>query len=395
MLSAPKKEKKSVVIIGAGVSGLTLANILHRQQIDCVVLEQQSHAHIEQRQRAGTVEARAVGMFERWGLGQVVAVGAPYDGRSEFRLDGQRRVFDESQAHDAELPAMRLCPQQVLVRTLIAALQQVGGDLRFDAAQVELSGLDSEQPMVRYVDADGQPHELACDFIAGCDGFHGVSRQSIPREVLTATEHDYGVAWLNVLAEVPPRIVMAMSDAGFAAQFPRGPLSRFYLQCAVTDTAADWPDERIWQALRERMGEPDLVSGNITDRLVFPLRSAVFAPMCHGRLYLVGDAAHIISPVGGKGMNLALFDADTLAQALIEQFRQGSNQGLRSYSDTCLRRTWNYQEFSTSMVDMLHDAGDTRPQRAFARQLARARYARLFSSVHAARSYSELIAGLA
>lgn len=388
-------ETTKVVIIGAGVAGLTAGNFLKAKGIDYIILERQSFTHIEERQRAGTMEVRAVQMFERWGLGESVIIGPPYSGVTEFILDGESHVFHENFGDNADAPAARLVPQQLLVRNLINLIRNHGGDLRFEAADVSIAGMETDKPVVRYTDASGVVHEISCDIVAGCDGFHGVSRASIPSGVLTKYAKDYGITWLNILSDAPPKMRMAMSDHGFAAQFGRGPMSRFYLQCESTDTEEEWTDERIWNELRYRMGDPNIQTGDVTDKLIFNLRSVVFEPMRHGRLFLVGDAAHIISPVGGKGMNLALFDAETFVLAVSDFLLSGNAKGLDAYSDTCLSRTWRYQEYSGWLTEMLHEAGDKAQDMAFRRKLARARFERMMSSPSSAHYYSMLQAGLA
>lgn len=389
------RETTAVVVVGAGPAGLTTATLLLRLGIPCVVLERQPRSRVEQRQRAGIVEHRAVRMFEEWGLAKRIVDGFPHDGVLEFRVDGESRLVDEAGATGG-LQA-RLCPQQVLVRRLIAALLEDGGDLRFEAADVTLDGLTGDQPRVRYRDPAGVVHEIDCRLVAGCDGDRGVSRASIPDGALTAYLFDHGIAWLTVLADAtpPPHPLLAVSGEGYAAHFSRGPgASRFYLQVPPGDTAEQWPDDRIWQQLRTRLGADGLPAATITEKEVFHLRSVVHEPMSHGRLHLVGDAAHIISPMGGKGMNLALYEAEVFARAARALLRDGDEEPLRSYSEVCLQRAWNYQEFSRWMTEMLHDAGDDTLSGPFRRRLARARLDRLTTSRASAAAFAELMAGL-
>jgi p-hydroxybenzoate 3-monooxygenase len=391
------RETRTVAIVGGGVAGLTTAMMLRASGVDCVVLEQRSRQYVEQRQRAGVVEYRGVRMFEQWGLGAVLG-SFPWDNTLEIRVDGES-VFVGRDAYTQEFVGL-LTPQQALVRSLIAALLGDGGDLRFDAADVAIHGINGERPVVSYTGPDGADHEIECDFVAGCDGDHGVSRASIPDGVLTAYTRDYGVTWLAILTDtLPPRYPsFAVGPRGYAAAFSRGPqASRFYLEVPAADTLADWPAERIWAHLRERLGWPDLAAGSVTDTELVRLRSQVFEPMSHGRLYLLGDAAHVISPMGAKGMNLALFDAETFAVAVRDYARDGDDSGLRSYSDTCLARTWRYQEYADWMSSLLFSlCGEHAAADPYAARLARARLARFAdASSSAARAWGELMTGLA
>jgi p-hydroxybenzoate 3-monooxygenase len=348
---------------------------------------------VEQRQRAGVVEYRGVLMFERWGLGQLLG-RFPADNTLEIRVDGETRLLGQDAfSKDA---AGRVVPQQMLVRNLIAAFIEDGGDLRFDAAEVTLRGLDGDRPVVGYTDADGNTREIECEFVAGCDGDHGISSASVPAGAMATFTFEQGISWLTILAEAPPPRypLMAVGREGYAAQFSRGPTaSRCYLQCSPGDRAADWPADRIWAELRLRLHRPDLPIGPITETEVFPLRSVVREPMSYGRLYLLGDAAHVISPMGAKGMNLALYDAEVFAAAVRDRTSDGDDSGLRAYSDVCLERTWKYQEWSYWMSEMLFDLSgpDADPFRA---RLARARLRRVLDSPAAARYWAEMMTGL-
>jgi p-hydroxybenzoate 3-monooxygenase len=372
-----------VIVVGAGPAGLTLANLLRRNGIECVVLESRSRSHVEQRQRAGVLDHYGTQIFAEAGLEAEVLAGAPAEQTMELRYAGEPHFIDTAEHADGR--AGRTVPQQLLVRRLLAAFD---GDIRFDCHDVELHDLDSDRPRVVY---DGG--ELVADYIAGCDGFHGVSRRSIPAGALTTYSFDHGIGWFTMMADAPPPRfpLMGISEHGFAAQFARGPgASRFYLQYENGDDPRTWSDEYAWEQLRLRLGDPSLASGPITDREIVEMRSFVAEPMAYGRLFLAGDAAHIITPMGAKGMNLAVADAAVLAQALIRA-RDGDESGLRAYSDVCLRRTWDYQEFSRWFTEMVHDVtGDP-----FRRKLARARFDRLFTSPAAAAAFSDLMAGTA
>ena len=367
------EEKTTVAIIGAGVAGLALANFLLHEQISCIVLEKRSRAYVEQRQRAGVIDPWAVRMFRTRGLEERVVGGLPSVPTLNFRIDGESRSLALDPADHAD---GRFCPQRVLLKNLMDAFIADGGDLRFDA-DVSLDGL--------VVRSGGRT--IDCALIAGCDGDRGISRAAIPRDHLTRHEHEYGYAWLTILAEVAPRhqSLMAIHARGFAGQFARGPqASRFYLQCPLD--SPEWTDEQIWCELEARFGEP-MPRGRIASTQLVPIRSVVYSPMSYGRLYLLGDAAHIIPPMSAKGMNLALHDADVFANAV------GDPQRLTNYSDSCLRHVWNYQAYAASWTDLIHDAGDPSYRGEYRHQLARADLERLFTSDAAKRLLSQFLAG--
>ncbi|MEU4240656.1 4-hydroxybenzoate 3-monooxygenase [Actinoplanes sp. NPDC026619] len=379
-------ETTDVVIIGAGPAGLTLANLLQRNEISCVVLEARDRSYVEERQRAGVLDHYGGEIFAAAGLADAVIAGAPREKFLELRYAGEPHFFD-GPAHAGGRAGV-IVPQQLLVRRLLGTFVDGGGDLRFAAAGVALHDVTSK-PRVTY--AGG---EIQAAYVAGCDGFHGVSRHSIPSTDYT---FDHGIGWYTVLADAPPprHALMGISEHGFAAQFGRGPTaSRFYLEYRPgAEDPRDWPDDYAWQQLRLRLGDPALPGGTITDKEIVEMRSFVTEPMAYGNLFLAGDAAHIITPMGAKGMNLAVADADFLAKALIRALRGADEAALRSYSDTCLRRTWDYQEFSRWFTEMVHDAGARSDP--FRRRLAKARFDRLFRNEAAAAYFADMMAGTA
>lgn len=387
-----QKEKTRVVIIGGGVTGLTLATFLHRSGIACIVLERRERSYIEQRQRAGVADARAVMIFEQWGLADQLLSG-PVAQTIDYRLNGESRIF-EAIAEDGI--QSRFCTQQMLVANLMRSLiDELQGDVRFGIEPISIHN-DAARTGITYSDADGT-HELDCDFIAGCDAGRGISRASIPQEAIKTYTHEFGYAWLAVLAEAPVKghPIMAISDHGFAAQLPRGPQrSRYYLQCALSDTAADWRDERIWEEIRLRAGDPQVTNALVHHKEFVPLRSVVHAPLQYRNLFLAGDAAHLFPPVSAKGMNMALFDVDILSRALIKAIHHGDRTALDAYSDTVLPQIWNYQDYALWMADTMHDAGDPALRGSFRQMTARARLANLFRSGTAKKLHSEYLRGL-
>ncbi|WP_326948073.1 4-hydroxybenzoate 3-monooxygenase [Amycolatopsis sp. NBC_01307] len=369
------EEHTTVVIVGGGVAGLALGNFLLRSGIGCVILEKHSREHVEHRQRAGSLDAQGVRVLREWGLDEVVEGSTSHessDAGMPLLIDGETRWWkmdlDDDDANGA------FCPQQVLVRNLIRVFLRDGGDLRFEAEDVALEDIGTESPRVRYRDASDTAKVLGCDVVAGADGYHGVSRTAVPADVLTCDTHEFGYAWLTVLTEVPadPPAVLAVHSRGFAARITRGPrASRVYLQCPLTDTAGDWPDERVWTELGTRFGEPVAVRGPITSKQVVPLRGVVFSPMRYGRLYLLGDAAHLISPMSAEGMSLALHDAEVLARAVVQQIDNDDPSLLDRYSETCLDHTWARQTAAVRMTETMHDSGDASYEGEFRKRIAR------------------------
>jgi p-hydroxybenzoate 3-monooxygenase len=349
-----------VGIIGAGPAGLVLSHLLDRAGVRCVVLEARDRAYVEGRVRAGVLEHGTVQLLDGLGLAdRLHREGLVHHGVN-LQFDGQRYRMDFLALTGKSITVYG---QQEVVKDLIAARQAGGGVTRFAAEAVEVVGLsgdiEGERPLIRFLHR-GRIEELRCDLIAGCDGFHGLSRSAIPAGVLRYYRWDYPYAWLGILAAVAPscaELIYAFHERGFALHSLRTPaLTRCYLQIDPGDRLEAWSDERIWEELRVRLAAPgwSLHEGPVLERGITPMRSFVAEPMAWGRLFLAGDAAHIVPPTGAKGLNLAVADVVVLAQAMADWCRTGNPAGLRAYSDRCLLRVWRVRDFSTMMTTLMH-----------------------------------------
>src|SRR5215208_4777598 len=386
--------RTQVGIVGAGPAGLTLARLLEVLGIESVVLENRSRDYVEHRIRAGVLEQGTVELLREAGVGvRMDREGILHHGIN-LQFDGERHHVPPTELSGGR--SIVIYGQTEVVKDLVAARAQSGLPLLFDVDGVSIDALDSERPRISF-ERDGTRHELECDVVAGCDGFHGVCRTSIPAGVWSTFERDYPFAWLGILASVAPSIdelVYAHHERGFALLSLRSPeLSRYYVQCGPDEPLDDWPDERIWEELQLRtaLGGWTLHEGPVLEKGITGMRSFVVEPMQHGRLFLAGDAAHIVPPTGAKGLNLAIADVRVLAEAIVDWYAGGSETGLDSYSDACLRRVWRAEYFSWWMTTMLHrlDGDDPFDSRL---QLSLLRY--VTSSEAAARSLAENYVGL-
>jgi p-hydroxybenzoate 3-monooxygenase len=390
-----ESSRTQVGIVGAGPAGLVLSHLLAREGIECVVLEDRSREYVEKRVRAGVLEQGTVDLLTELGLAdRLHREGLVHQG-IELRFDGQghRIPFEEL----AEGRAITIYGQQEVVKDLIAARLDAGGPLLFEVDDVTVHGLDSDEPSIRFTH-EGAQRELRCDAIAGCDGFHGVCRPSVPDGVLSLNQLDYPFAWLGILAEVAPsteELIYAPHERGFALHSLRSPeLSRLYVQCDPGDSLDEWPDERIWEELHLRLARDDgwsLTEGPVVEKAIAPLRSFVATPMQYGRLYLAGDAVHIVPATGAKGLNLAVADVQVLGEALAKYLKGGDDSLLDAYSDACLRRVWRVQHFSWWMTWMLHRFPD---DDGFTKGLRRSQLDYVCSSRAAAATLAENYVGL-
>lgn len=386
--------RTQVGIVGAGPAGLVLSHLLHLQGIESVVLESRTREYVQERVRAGVLEQNTVDLLTDLGVGDRMrreglvhqGIGLRFNGR-DHRID----LHDLTGGRSITIYA-----QAEVVKDLIDARLAAGGEICFEASDVSVHDVAGPRPSIRF-QKNGESTELRCDFIAGCDGFHGICRTSIPEGVLTAYERFYPFAWLGILADAPPsadELVYSYHDRGFALLSMRTQqLSRLYLQCAPDEDIQNWPDERIWEELHKRLACEDweLTEGPILQKGISGMRSFVVEPMQYGRLFLAGDAAHIVPPTGAKGLNLAVADVRTLAAAIVDFYRSGSSELLNKYSEVCLRRVWRVQRFSWWMTSMLHrfDSDNAFDRR---RQLGELDY--VTSSRAAAQSLAENYVGL-
>jgi len=384
--------RTQVGIVGAGPAGLLLSHLLRLQGIDSIVIDHRSRAEIEATIRAAVLEQGTVDVLTQAGLGERLA-------REAFFHRGVYLRFAVGTYH-IDMQALTggkrvtIYPQHELLRDLVRARLDAGGEIHFDAQDVSIESLDAG-PRIAF-HHDGRDQDISCDFIAGCDGSHGICRTHMPHESTARYERIYPFAWLGIMVEAPPsadELVYASHPRGFALLSTRSAaLQRMYLQCGPADRMEDWSDERIWTELRMRTAAAGwrLREGPITQKIIVGMRSYVSEPMQHGRLFLAGDAAHVVPPTGAKGLNLAVADVRVLARAFARHYA-GDDHGLESYSSTCLRRVWKSQRFSWWMTTLLHrgGGGDDFDER---RRLAELEY--LVSSPHACAALAENYVGL-
>ena len=385
--------RTQVGIVGAGPAGLLLSHLLHLQGIESIVLEARSREHVENRIRAGVLEHGTEQLLNDSGVGERMRHEGMLHPGVVMRFGGADHRIDFSQLVGKHV---MVYSQHKVVQDLIAARLSAGGQVVFEAEDVSVHDFQSGQPRIRYRNG-GVESEIECDIIAGCDGFHGVCRPAIPASALRIFEREYPFGWLGILAEAPPsngENVYVSHERGFALLAMRSPtLSRLYIQCAPDEDLATWSDDRIWSELQMRAAHDGLalIEGPILQRGITPMRSFVAEPMQCGRLFLAGDAAHIVPPTGAKGLNLAAADVAVLTRAIAAFYCDGSDEKLDAYSATCLRRIWKVQRFSWWMTTLLHRFFDHTP---FEQQMQSAELDYVFSSHAASMALAENYVGL-
>lgn len=386
--------KTQVGIIGAGPAGLLLSHLLARQGISSVVLENRSRDYVENRVRAGVLEQRTVNLLTEVGLGdRLQKEGMAHHGIEIRYSDNTHRInFDDL----TDGKGITIYGQQEVVKDLISRREQDSGEIYFDVSEVEITALNETNGNIKFQHA-GSELELACDFIAGCDGFHGISRQSIPKEKILSFDREYPFAWLGILVSAPPssdELIYANSSSGFALHSMRSPsITRNYIQCDPDDAIEDWSNDRIWQCLHKRLENvPNwkLTEGEVLDKSITPMRSYVCETMRYGCLFLAGDAAHIVPPTGAKGMNLAISDVSHLSQAFVEWYKNNNENLLNHYSQNCLRHIWRGEHFSWYMTSLLHKFPGNSP---FQDRLQKAELDHLCRSETASRNLAENYVG--
>jgi p-hydroxybenzoate 3-monooxygenase len=350
--------RTQVGIVGGGPAGLLLSHLLHLQGIESVVLERRSREGLETTVRAGVLEHGTAGLLNEVGVGErMLREGSVHHG-IELRFDGRGHRIDFADLTDGL--SITIYGQQEVVKDLIRARLEADGKVLFEAGAESVEDLDTESPKIRFLQ-DGEQEEISCDYVAGCDGSFGVCRTGIPENARIEYTRTYPFGWFGILVEGPPsteELIYTLHDRGFALVSTRSPeVQRLYFQCDPQDDVEEWPDERIWDELSTRLATHDgweLADGDIFQKDIVQMRSFVCEPMQHGRLFLAGDAAHIVPPTGAKGMNLAVADIRVLAHALTEFYGSGNKELLDAYSEICLRRVWRAQRFSWWMTSMLH-----------------------------------------
>jgi p-hydroxybenzoate 3-monooxygenase len=356
-MSGVVTERTQVGIVGAGPAGLVLGHLLSLAGVDAVVLEDRSREHIESRQRAGILENDVARLLRDVGLGgRMDSEGIAHHG-IYLQFDGERHHVD---FHGLSGRDVWVWAQTEVVKDLVAARLAAGLPLEFEVRDTAVHDVTSDRPRITYRDREGRARELVCDVIAGCDGFHGPCRGGVPSGLVQVQQRSYPYAWLGIIADVAPstdELIYAHHPEGFALHSVRTPeVSRLYLQVAPDEDVNEWSDERIWEALQRRFAVPGwtLREGPIREKGITAMRSFVSSPMRHGRLFLAGDAAHIVPPTGAKGLNLAVADVVVLANALTAWLREGDDTGVEQYAETCLRRAWQATHFSWWMTSMMH-----------------------------------------
>ena len=387
--------RTQVAIIGAGPAGLLLGHLLHRAGIDSVVVERHDRRYAEERIRAGVLEQGTIDTLDEAGVGERMhREGLPHDG-IELLFDRKRHRIDLNALSGGR--AIVVYGQHEVVKDLIAARVESGRPLLFEASDVAVHGLDTDRPSVTCLH-DGAPVTIECDYIAGCDGFHGICRPAIPGGAITTFDRIYPFAWLGILAEAEPsshELVYANHERGFALFSMRSEkITRLYLQCVPDEDIGQWSDDRIWAELHTRLATDDgwkVNEGPIIQKGVTPMRSFVCEPMQYGRLFLAGDSAHIVPPTGAKGMNLAVADVRMLSKALTAHYASNDDAKLAAYSQTCLKRVWRAEHYSWWMTSMLHRFPESTP---FMDRVQRSELAYVTSSEAGGRVIAENYVGL-